>query len=289
MAYKSAAMRSDHGRARRCRGLAIRFRRSVDVMDAVASSFDGLSVAFEVSGSGPPAIIFIHGLVGDHTDFATQVDYFAPMHQVVAIDLPGSGESEPDRSTWSMEAFGEDVATVVDHLGLDDIVLVGHSLGGNVAVEAALRLPGRVRGLVWVSTVRSLDSVRDVSQMDGWFAPFSVDFVSAMDDLIGRNFGPNADPGVVEAVAAKAREADQARVMSLLKSKFNHGRSIVDALSRIDVPVFAINPDFKPNDEASFARNAVELRIIPGVGHFVMLEDPETFTPELADIIRRLD
>jgi pimeloyl-ACP methyl ester carboxylesterase len=124
--------------------------------------------------------------------------------------------------------------------------------------------------------------------VEAWFTPFTIDFPAAMDDLSRRNFGPHADPGLVEAVTAKAREADQTRVMGLLESQFNYEHAVVEALAHIDAPVFAVNPDFKSNDEASFARHGVEFRIIPGVGHFVMLEAPEAFNAELTDILTRL-
>jgi sigma-B regulation protein RsbQ len=258
-------------------------------MGVVSSSFDGVPVAFDVAGSGPLTIVFVHGLVGDHTDFDSQLSIFDQTHQVLGIDLPGAGQSGRDRSLWTMESLGEDVATVVDHLDLDEVVLVGHSLGGNVTLEAALRLSGRVKGLVWVSSFRSLDSAQNPPQLDEWFAPFNIDFVAAMDDLNRRNFGPNADPTLVQALTARARSADQTRTMALLASKFRHARSVAEALTHSDVPVFAVNSDFKPNDEASFARHGVDLRIVSGVGHFIMLEDPESFNTELNDILTRLD
>ncbi len=258
-------------------------------MSVVSSSFDGVPIAFEVSGSGPLTIVFVHGLVGDHTDFDAQITYFAQTHQVLGIDLAGAGGSGRDRSSWTMESFGDDVATVVNHLGLGEVVLVGHSLGGNVAVEAALQLSGRVKALVWVSSFRSLGSVQSASQIVAWFAPFGVDFPAAMDDLSRRNFGPNADPALIEAVTTKARSADQSRAIALLTSKLHHEQAVVEALTHMDVPVFAVNPDFKPNDEASFVRHGIELRIIPGVGHFIMMEDAESFNAELDDILTQLD
>ena len=258
-------------------------------MGVVSSSFDGVPVAFEVAGSGPLTIVFVHGLEGDHTDFDSQMTFFSQTHQVLGIDLPGAGGSGRDRSSWTMEAFGEDVATVVDHLGLEEVVLVGHSLGGDVTVEAALRLSGRVRGLVWAASFRSLDSFMNPEQMAAWFEPFNVDFVAAMDDLNRRNLGPNADPALVDALTAKGRSADQTRTMGLLRSKFEHAPAVAEALTRIDVPAFAVNPGLKPSDEASFARHGVELRIIPGVSHFIMLEDPESFNAELTKILTQLD
>lgn len=250
-------------------------------MESVSSSFDGVPIAFEMLGDGSSPVVFVHGLVGDHTDFASQVAFLASNHRIVTMDLPGSGESGHDRLSWTMEAFGEDVATVVNHLDLDHVVLVGHSLGGNVTVEAAKRLDGRVAGLVWLSSFRSLDTFPSTSETADWFAPFNTDPQAAVEDLSRRNFGPNADPVLVDSVVAKAKAGDPKRTVDLLKSKFQHDRSVATTLRHLNSSVVAINPDFKPTDEASFRRHGVELRLIPRVGHFLMMEAPDALNNEL--------
>lgn len=249
------------------------------------SPVDEVPIAFEASGGGSRAIVFVHGLVGDHTDFASQVAFFAPTHRVVALDLPGAGESGRGRVSWTMEAFGEDVAAVVEHLDLADVVLVGHSLGGNVIVEAALRLGGRVAALVWLSSFRSLDVFPSDSEAESWFAPFHADPLTAVADLNRRNFGPNADPDLVDAVAAKAKAKDPVRTLGLLTSMFQHDPTVADALHRLETPVFAVNPDFKPIDRTSFSRHNVELKLIAGVGHFLMMEAPDKLNNELQLIL----
>ncbi len=254
-------------------------------MEIVSSSVDGVPIAYDVSGDGPLAVVFVHGLVGDHTDFDQQTEFFASTHQVVAVDLPGSGHSGHERTSWTMEELGEDVATVADHLDLADVVLVGHSLGGNVIVEAALRLGNRVRSLIWLSSFRSLDSFPTPSETEAWFTPFHVDPFAAVENLNRRNFGPNADPDLVDAVVAKAKTRDPQRVLELLESMFRHDKSVADAVQRIDAPVYAINPDFKASDESSFSRYGVELRLIEGVGHFLMMEAPDRLNNELQRII----
>jgi pimeloyl-ACP methyl ester carboxylesterase len=76
-----------------------------------------------------------------------------------------SADGVPVRHAWTMPAFGEDVAAAVTGLDLPEVVLVGHSMGGDVVVEAARRLRPRVRGLVWVDVYRSLDeSVSDTAR-----------------------------------------------------------------------------------------------------------------------------
>jgi len=106
-------------------------------MTPIASSHDGILISFTETGSGSPAIVFVPGLTGDRSDFADQVAEFDKSHRVVAIDLPGHGASGSGRTKWSMASFGADVATVIDRLELNDVVLVGHSLGGDVVVFTA--------------------------------------------------------------------------------------------------------------------------------------------------------
>jgi pimeloyl-ACP methyl ester carboxylesterase len=257
-------------------------------MATVVSSVDGVVVAYGQQGVGDPALIFVHGLVGDRSDFESQVSFFGGSHQVVAVDLPGSGESGRNRTDWTMAAFGEDVAAVADHLGLDDVVLVGHSLGGDVIVEAAKRLDGRVSALVWVSSYRSLGDPKSEDEIETWLAPFRTDFEAAMDDLTRRNFGPDADPTLVDAMAATARSADPGRVMEVLVSKLGNEPALLEVLAALSVPVIAVNPDFKPSDGDSFAAHGVELKVIPNVGHFTMIEDPEAFNQALTDILSDL-
>jgi len=257
-------------------------------MSVVASSVDGVAVAYARQGVGEPTLVFIHGLAGDRTDFEGQMSHFAASHRVVAVDLPGNGESGRDRGEWTMAAYGGDVASVADELGLDDMILVGHSLGGDVSVEAALRLGDRVRGLVWVSSYRSLGNPKSVEQVEEWLAPFRSDFVSASEDLVRRNFGPNADPDLVERVVAKITAADPEIVVAVLAAEQRNEPAVLAALDQIAVPVVAINPDFKPIDESSFASHHVELVVMSGVGHFVMMEDPDTFNHHLTSIVATL-
>ena len=219
-------------------------------MASVISPLDGVVVAYGQQGGGDPALIFVHGLVGDRSDFEAQISFFGRTHRVIAVDLPGSGESGRNRTEWTMAALGEDVAAVADHLGLDDVVLVGHSLGADVTVEAAKRLAGQVRALVWVSSYRSLGDLKSEDEIEAWLAPFRTDFEAAMDDLTRRNFGPDADPMLVETTVTKARSADPDRVMGLLVSKLENEPAVLETLSALSVPVIAINPDFKRNDGA---------------------------------------
>ena len=118
-----------------------------------ALSADGVSIHYQVQGKGKPALIFIHGWCCDRSYWDEQLSHFTQQYKVVAIDLAGHGDSGLERKAWTMEAYGEDVVAVVNKLKLQEVILVGHSMGGYVILEAARRLPERIIGLVGVDTL----------------------------------------------------------------------------------------------------------------------------------------
>ncbi|HWO80811.1 alpha/beta hydrolase, partial [Gaiella sp.] len=163
-------------------------------MKEIARSADGIPVHFEVVGEGARPLVFVHGWSCDRTYWSEQIEHFARSHEVVAIDLAGHGESSGGRRAWTMPAFGGDVVAVIEKLGLADVVLIGHSMGGDVIVEAALALPGRVAGLVWVDTYSTLGGVRTPAEIEEFVRPFRQDFRSAVEAFVRRMFVPASDP-----------------------------------------------------------------------------------------------
>jgi pimeloyl-ACP methyl ester carboxylesterase len=101
-------------------------------MSGVATSRDGIPLAFEVHGVGTPSLVFVHGWSCHRGCWRGQVGPLAGRYQTVAVDLAGHGESGVGRRAWTMAAFGEDIVAVVEQLGLGEVVLIGHSMGGDV-------------------------------------------------------------------------------------------------------------------------------------------------------------
>ena len=103
-----------------------------------------------VTGQGRPPIVFVHGFGCAHSDWDAQVAHLSPRHQTVAVDLRGHGASPGTPDECSIERYGADVAEVMQTLALPPAVLVGHSMGCRVVVEAAMQATDRVAGVVLV-------------------------------------------------------------------------------------------------------------------------------------------
>ena len=214
--------------------------------DAVTSP-DGIAIRYDVAGSGGPALVFVHGWSCDRTYWADQMRAFAARHRVIAIDLAGHGESGDGRESWTMASFGGDVTSVVDHLGLDEFVLIGHSMGGDVIVEAALALAAGVRGLVWVDTYDSLDSFRSAAEVAAFVEPFRADFSQSTQQLVRRMFPSSADPELVGRVAKDMSSAPPGIAIEVLRNAISNGELLLERLPLLTVPIVAINPRLPPD------------------------------------------
>jgi pimeloyl-ACP methyl ester carboxylesterase len=253
------------------------------------TSADGTRVSFETHGAGS-ALVLVHGWSCDRSYWREQIEPLSRGFQVVAIDLAGHGESGLGRETWTIGAFGDDVAAVVAQLDLERPILVGHSMGGDVIVEAARRLEGRVRGLIWVDVYKRLGTPRTSEQVRTLMAPFRSDFERAPRPFVRGMFPPSADEVLVERVAADMSAAPPAVALGTMEAAATYDREVTGALEDLKLPAVAINPEDPPTDIESLGRYGIKVFLMPGVGHFPMMEDPPRFnemlTMSIEDLLR---
>lgn len=254
----------------------------------IVTSADGVPVAYEAHGAGTPALVFVHGWSCDRSYWAGQLEPFSREFRVVAIDLAGHGESGLGRESWTIPAFGGDVAAVVDALDLERVILIGHSMGGDVIVEAARRLPGRVDGLVWIDVYKRLGTARAPEELEALMAPLRADFKNGARTFVRGMFPPGADQSLVERVVADMSEAPPAVALGAAKSAWTFEEELTGALLELKLPVVAINPADPPSDAESLKRYGVEVVLMSGVGHFPMMENPVGFNALLKAVIEKL-
>ena len=122
----------------------------------IVTSADGVHIEYHVYGDGEPAVVLIHGWSCDGNYWKEQIAPLKAKYTTVTVDLAGHGASGANRTDWSMGNFGEDVAAVVRQIRNRKVVLVGHSMGAPVALEAARRIGDRVVGIIAVDSFKTI-------------------------------------------------------------------------------------------------------------------------------------
>jgi len=248
---------------------------------------DGVEIVYSAAGAGEPALVFVHGGLADRTFWDAQLKAFAGRHRVLALDLAGHGESGTNRKKWGIPEFGADVRAVVDAEKPKHVIIMGNSLGGPVAIEAALLLPGRALGVIGVDTFQDLGKISE-DEAKQRAELFRRDFSGGVKEMVKALFYPDADPEIMadaeRRMARTSPEAADAMFLSLA------GYDTGAAARRLTIPIRAINGDLYPTDVKAVRQVKADFNaiIMPHMGHYPMLERPEEFNRHLATIISEL-
>ena len=248
---------------------------------------DGVRISYTSEGHGELAIVFIHGWTCDHTHWRFQVPEFRKSFRVITIDLPGHGVSGADRKSWSIDGLGGDVAAVVRGLKLEQVVLVGHSMGGPVALAAAPKLRGILRGIVPVDSVHNVEFSLPADASTRFVKKFEDDFEGAWTRFMS-GFFADRDSEILKSILKKLDGVDRKAAISLLASYNRFDWKA--ALAAAGVSVRAINAAQPYQTEVKINRKYGDFDavLMPDVGHFLMLEKPVEFNRHLRIMIDQL-
>jgi 3-oxoadipate enol-lactonase len=255
---------------------------------------DGARIYYETHGSGP-ALVFAHGLGGNHLSWWQQVPYFRDRYTCVVFAHRGFSPSDDAADGPDPRAFVGDLAALIDALGLSDVRLVAQSMGGWSCLGYALRAPERVRALVMADTPGVLapdaDELAAVERLD-----------AASADLFARGIHP----------AAGERHAREQPAMHhlyrglgdlsprldkyALRARLHAARDVSpEAVAALRVPLLCIHGE----EDAVIPRRSVErlvalvpgarLELVPQAGHSVYFERPALFNRLVAQFLAEVD
>lgn len=164
------------------------------------------TIRYTVNGPADgPTLVFVHGWGCDRHDFDAIAQHVSQRYRVIAIDLAEHGESRSARDVWTIEEYARDVAAVLTAEAAESVVVVGHSLGGAVAVETARVVPEAVSRVVALDGLHylSLYPAQDEPQARAVLQPFYDDFDAAVRGLVEGGSPEGADPARTDAYFAK--------------------------------------------------------------------------------------
>jgi pimeloyl-ACP methyl ester carboxylesterase len=247
----------------------------------------GVDIYWESRGQGGTPLIVTHGGYGLTSMFGALLDRLAGERRVVAIELQGHGHTRDVDKPFTWEAFGDQIAGVIDHLGFDEADLLGYSLGGHASLRCAIQHPEKVRRLALVSIP---------CRRDGWFP----EVLAGFDSMSSALFEHMRQAPMYAAYRAVAPDPDAFPALmdktgELLRIPYDWR----DEVPSLDVPTLLVYADADAVPTSHMAefygllggglrdatwdgsqRSAARLAVLPGLTHY------DIFTaPALADVV----
>jgi pimeloyl-ACP methyl ester carboxylesterase len=271
-------------------------------LPAWAQSAKG-NVNFRVTGAQDPTLLFVHGFACALGDWDPQVTALSPRFRCAAVDLPGHGASAKP-GTVSIAAMGSAVAQVKEQIGARSTILVGHSMGCRVIVEALLQSPTGVSGLVFVDgSILGGDPETGINRAKEAVSKGGIDALSQR--LFNDMFIESSDPKLRERLVARAQGVDaglrEELFVDLVRWDLTKAR---DALKQIKVPALVLQSTFinaelkrvpmQPGmttpfmDAVAASVPKSEAKIVTGAGHFAMIEAASSVNDEIGKFATKL-
>jgi pimeloyl-ACP methyl ester carboxylesterase len=243
---------------------------------AYAASVDGIPLHYTAAGKGPNTVILVHGWTCDSTVWSQQVPALARLYRVLAIDLPGHGQSgSPNDGKLTMDLFARAIEAVRAEDHADNLVLVGHSMGTPVVIQYARLYPQHTRALVFVDGAFAMSASRlsrppDPKQYEGEQGR------ERRDKMIHGMFSSATTPEMQARILKMMLDTSDATAGSAMLAMYDPAIWKHDTST---IPILGLYAEHSPAYDRSEAARFphFEYHEIPGTGHFLMMEKPQEF------------
>jgi pimeloyl-ACP methyl ester carboxylesterase len=244
------------------------------------------SLHIEDGGASGMPILFLHGFGGSTTQWKDQLEYFKGQHRVIAFDFRGHGQSDlPSDSSYAIESIAQDLEAVVDKLGVDKFVLVGHSMGGSIATAYTTKHPDRVAGLVLVSTPGKTPK----EQSQPIIASLKTEkYQKVMDDymkMLLTNSTPEVNSSVTKDFKAISREAS----INIITETFAFDPTPGFKSYAGPKLIIASERESKQPNSLRDAEKDVPYKVVDKTGHWIQMDKPDEFNKILEEFLNTVD
>jgi len=246
-------------------------------------------------GQGDTTLLFLHGWCIDGTYWKNQVDYFSKNYTVYAIDLPGFGQSKATRTNWTIEEYANDVIAFIDSMKLRNVVIVGHSMAGEIMLQTALSNNPQIVGIVGVDNFKLIDVVftpEQMKQMADFFPVLEKDFKNAAPayaDLM--LFHPTTSKEVKDRVKTDFANSNPVIGYGTIITQMQYASTDAQRLEQLNYRLYLINSDGFPTNEIGLnthCKKGFQVETISATGHYPMIEKPTEFNVLLEKVLRSI-
>lgn len=253
------------------------------------AKLDAMRVHYQNYGKGKDALVFVHGWTCNLSFWKANAPAFAGQSRVIAIDLPGHGESDKPQITYSMDLFARAIDAVLQDAKVERATLVGHSMGTPVIRQFYRKYPAKTRALVIVDG--SLKPFPNKAAMEKFLEPMrGPNYKQLAEGMVSSMVAPIKDKTEAAEIKTAMLSAPQHVMVGAMDAMLDD--SIWKEQDKITVPTLALlakQPNWSPEYE-TFVRELVpgiDYQVWEGVSHFLMMDEPQKFNDAMMAFLKK--
>jgi pimeloyl-ACP methyl ester carboxylesterase len=243
-------------------------------------------LVFEDRSAGKPAFVFVHGTSCNRSFFAPQAEHFARRHRVVSVDLRGHGESDKPPGPYSIAVYADDIAYIIEQLGLGKTVAVGHSMGGVTVMQLAAAHLDCVAAIVMVDPAPLVSSPERRTALEAMAAAIDAGDHERRSQFIRNMFLPTSDRQLVENVIAVMLATPRHVAAEAIRGTLAFNGRAAAALCKVPALHLAATPPRNPPHLMAECLPNVVNGWTVGAGHFNQLEVPDQVNAMIEGFLR---
>ncbi len=251
-----------------------------------------VEINYYQQGKGDTTLLFLHGWCIDGTYWENQLNHFSKQYKALAIDLAGFGKSTANRQNWTIEEYAEDVNSFIDSLDLKNVVLIGHSMSGEIMLQTAMLKNHNIIALVGIDNFKVLDvefTPEQMKQMTDFFPMLQNDFKNSAPIYADMMLFHQMTSQVIKnRVKNDFANADPIIGYGTLMNLMQYSSTEAQTLEKLKLPLNLLNSDYFPTNEIGLqnhCKNGYKIETISDTGHYPMIEKPEEFNKKLENIL----
>lgn len=243
-------------------------------------------IHYKISGEGNVGIIFLHGWLGNSDWWDMQQNYFKQKYTVIQMDLVGHGKSGKKRKVWSANQYALDIKRVVDEIGLEQVILVGHSMSGVYALLTSL-ISKKIVSVILIDTIKDIEKTLTYSQANEFlFKNYRENFEKAIENILfPLIFSKSSPTWLRDRLKKEFLTYDSELAIKIIEPLYKI--DLKKICKSVNVPVVAINSDYTYTNiitNSLYFENYNCINIV-GTGHYPMMEEPNVFNQKLDEVL----
>ncbi len=263
-----------------------------DKKDNANIKINDVSIVYDQCGKGDTTLLFIHGWCINKEYWDDQLKHFCEKYKVVALDLPGFGGSGKNRTEWTFEQYTDDILEFIRAEKLKNVILIGHSMSGDILLLMGAKYPEEVIGIVGIDNLKkpgSEFSEEEKRDIESFFSMMDSSFSGTVEGYTKANLFPRAaDTEYVNRVIKDFKMNDSVIAIKVLRSLLAISQKERDMMQQLKHTLYLVNSDTDSTHIDSlqkYCKASAEVVYVHGTGHYPMIEKSAEFNAALENVI----